>query len=89
MQENDIQEAIERNADIIVITCFVVIDLVLTGYAVNHSMHITTVPNTSQIQAFEMKRVFLDTRLLNGLVMIKSLVMYMIAFQVSRRLPTQ
>ena len=87
MDQSEFQEAIERNADIIVITCFVLIDLVLTGYAVNYAMHVQTVPNTTQIQVFEMKRAFLNIRLLNGIIMIKSIVMYMIAFQVSRRLP--
>jgi len=87
MDQSEFQEVIERNADIIVITCFVLIDLVLTGYAVDYSIHVTTIPNTTQLQAFEMKRAFLDIRLLNGIIMIKSLVMYMIAFQVSRRLP--
>lgn len=89
MDQSDIQEAIERNGDIILITCFVVFDLMITGWILRYS---TTIQQTAMITndiglQYRPLRLFIDYRLLNGLLIFKSLILYMTAFQTARRLP--
>lgn len=90
MDENELQEAIERNSDIIMITMFVITDLLITSYILDYAITIQAKPNFTVLQSgfqYDPIRFVIHRQTFNMLLIFKSLILYMGAFGIAKRLP--
>lgn len=82
------EDAIERNADIILITLFAIVDLSLTYHVIDWVTTLETVSVVNQSNAIliDPKRLFINYQYLNIGIVFKSIILYSLAFFAKARL---
>lgn len=83
--DDRIKAGIERNADLIVIVSFAIVDYGITGMALSQSIDTWSAIDTGQFP-IRKYRLFIDLQTFASFIIAKSILLYMTAFLVARRL---